>query len=63
LRAAALNERLGEAGQVVATPPGPAVGCDAGALLLLEVQPPGKRPMPAADFARGARRFIGSRLV
>jgi methionyl-tRNA formyltransferase len=31
-------------------------------LRLLEVQPSGKRPMPAADFARGARDFIGSRL-
>ena len=63
LRAAVLDQRLGEAGQVVATPLGPAVGCDAGALLLLEVQAPGKRPIPAADFALGARNFIGSRLL
>jgi methionyl-tRNA formyltransferase len=63
LRAAALDERLAEAGQVVATPHGPAVGAGAGALLLLEVQPPGKRPMPALDFARGARGFTGQRLA
>ncbi|MCC7357970.1 MAG: methionyl-tRNA formyltransferase [Anaerolineales bacterium] len=39
------------------------VGCGAGALRLIEVQPPGKRAMPAADFARGARDFIGARLA
>ena len=39
------------------------VGCGQGALRLIEVQPPGKRPMPAADFARGARDFVGARLT
>jgi methionyl-tRNA formyltransferase len=63
LRAGVLEHRVGTAGEVVATPQGPAVGTDSGALLLLEVQPPGKRPMPATDFARGARGFIGSRLA
>jgi methionyl-tRNA formyltransferase len=62
-RAGVLEHGVGSAGEVVATPQGPAVGADDGALLLLEVQPPGKRPMPAADFARGARGFIGSRLA
>lgn len=33
-----------------------------GALLLEEVQPPGKRPMPAVDFARGRPDFVGSVL-
>lgn len=41
---------------------GPAVACGQGALLLQEVQPAGKSPMPAAAFARGARQFVGSRL-
>jgi methionyl-tRNA formyltransferase len=63
LRAGVLEHRVGTAGEVVATSQGPAVAADSGALLLLEVQPPGKRPMPAADFARGARGFIGSRLA
>ena len=49
-------------GQVIHTNHGPAVGCGAGGLQLLEVQPAGKKPMPAADFVRGARHFIGARL-
>jgi methionyl-tRNA formyltransferase len=48
---------------VLGTPAGPAVACGQGALLLRQVQPPGRRPMPAADFARGARDFIGARLL
>ncbi len=31
------------------------LGCSAGALELIEVQPAGGRPMPAADYARGRR--------
>jgi methionyl-tRNA formyltransferase len=62
LRAAVLEEPLGQPGDVVSTPRGPAVAAATGALLLVEVQPPGKRSMPAADFARGARGFVGSRL-
>lgn len=38
----------------------PAVGTADDALVLEIVQPAGRSPMPAADFARGARRFIGS---
>ena len=64
LRAAVLDQplRVGEAGQVVATAHGPAVAASPGSLLLLEVQPPGKRPMPATDFMRGAHGFLGARL-
>jgi methionyl-tRNA formyltransferase len=40
----------------------PTVGCGAGALTLLEVQRAGGRPMPGADFARGARLGPGTRL-
>ena len=63
LRAEVLRENYGAPGLVVDTPRGPAVAAGAGALLLVEVQPPGKPPMPAADFARGARGFRGSRLA
>lgn len=62
LRATALDQNLAAPGVVAQTRRGPAVGCGVGALLLEEVQPPGKRPMPAADYARGAPGFIGSRL-
>jgi methionyl-tRNA formyltransferase len=64
LRASVVPGIAGAApGTVVTLPSGPAVACGEGALLLHEVQPPGKRPMPAADFARGARDFDGARLV
>jgi methionyl-tRNA formyltransferase len=38
------------------------VGTGSGAVRLGTVQPPGKRPMPAADWARGARPRPGERL-
>jgi methionyl-tRNA formyltransferase len=38
------------------------VATEDGALRLLEVQAPGKKRMPAADFARGARVAAGERL-
>lgn len=41
---------------------GVVVATGEGLLLLDEVQPPGKRPMPAADFARGRADFIGTVL-
>lgn len=54
--------RLAEPGTLVARPEGPAVVTGDGLLVLLEVQPAGKRPMSAADFVRGARGWQGSRL-
>lgn len=62
LRTAVSESVKGEPGQVVQTSQGPTIVCGAGGLLLLEVQPSGKKPMPAADFARGARGFVGARL-
>ena len=62
LRVEAMDETVVAPGVVAATPRGPAVGCGEGALLLVEVQPPGKRPMAGADFARGARDFVGGTL-
>ena len=62
-QAEAVNWPAAEPGLVAATEAGLVVGCAGGALRLIEVQPPGKRPMPAADFARGARGFVGVKLA
>jgi methionyl-tRNA formyltransferase len=53
----------GEPGTVLAVGPrGVAVATGAGALRLREVQAAGKKRMPAADWARGARVTAGERL-
>ncbi len=53
----------GEPGMVAGLEPaGILVRAGAGCLLLTQVQPEGKRPMRAADFARGARLDRGARL-
>jgi methionyl-tRNA formyltransferase len=39
------------------------VKCRTGALLLRDVQPEGKKPMPAWDFANGARLSVGAPLA
>lgn len=50
-------------GTVLATGPGgPVVATGSGSLRLLEVQAAGKRRMPAAEWARGARLAVGERL-
>ena len=41
---------------------GPGVGTASSHLLLLEVQPEGRRAMPAADWARGYGVAPGTRL-
>lgn len=51
-----------QAGTVISTPTGPAVVTGMGGLLLVTVQPPGKRPMSGSEFARGARGFVGNPL-
>jgi methionyl-tRNA formyltransferase len=53
----------GESGTIVQTPRGVAVACGAGGLWLEIIQPAGKKPMPAVDFVRGAKDFIGSQLL
>jgi methionyl-tRNA formyltransferase len=57
------SEREALPGTVVTTPEGPAVATGRGRLRLVEVQPAGKRPMPADAFVRGARGFLGGWLV
>ena len=64
LRAASLMDWHGPQppGQVIALPEGTAVATGKGALLLLEVQLAGRRAMTIADFLRGRKEFVGSRL-
>jgi methionyl-tRNA formyltransferase len=50
-------------GTVVALPEGALhVACGDGVLALLELQRPGRRPLPAADFANGERLAVGARF-
>ncbi|RIH85307.1 methionyl-tRNA formyltransferase [Calidithermus roseus] len=56
-------EGRGEVGVVLGVDSsGITVATGEGAILLQQVQPEGKKPMPAADWARGARIGVGSRL-
>jgi len=57
--AAASNE---SAGTLVALKPAPIVKCGDGMIELIEVQAAGRRRMSAADFIRGRRVSVGSRL-
>jgi len=43
-------------GELALDGPRPVLGCACGALELIVVQPPGKRPMAAEDYLRGLRR-------
>jgi methionyl-tRNA formyltransferase len=54
--ARAVAERAPAPGTVDLDGPVPVLGCAVGALELLSVQPPGKRPMSGADYLRGHRR-------
>jgi methionyl-tRNA formyltransferase len=49
-------------GTIVTVKPNPVVQCGAGRLRLLEVQAPGRKRMPAADFLRGKRVEAGARF-
>ena len=51
-----------EAGELSVGPTGVLVGTARGAVRLTEVQPAGKKMLPAADWARGARLEAGERL-
>jgi methionyl-tRNA formyltransferase len=62
LKSAVVDMAPGEPGRVAEAADGPVVACGAGGLLLLEVQPPGRRPMTATAYVRGARDFIGAKL-
>jgi methionyl-tRNA formyltransferase len=50
------------AGTIVSLKPAPVVKCGSGMLALVEVQAAGRRRMAAADFFRGRRVTVGTRL-
>ena len=49
-------------GTITELKPAPVVKCGNGLLALIEVQAPGRRRMPAADYMRGRRVVVGTRL-
>jgi methionyl-tRNA formyltransferase len=49
-------------GTIVSVAPHPVVQCGIGRLRLVEVQAPGRKRIPAADFFRGKRLVTGARL-
>jgi methionyl-tRNA formyltransferase len=49
-------------GTIVSMKPNPVVQCGTGRLKLIEVQAPGRKRMPAADFLRGKRVEAGARF-
>ncbi len=62
-RATARTDRVpGEPGDVVLRNNDLVVVTGEGILILHELQMEGRRPLPAADFARGQRGFVGTRL-
>ena len=62
VRRAALGTGQGERGQVIAADPsGLEVACGEGSLVLLEVQPEGKRVMTAGEFLAGRTIHAGDR--
>jgi methionyl-tRNA formyltransferase len=52
----------GSIGEMVGVKPNPIVQCGTGRLMLIEVQAPGRKRMPAADFVRGKRINVGARF-
>ncbi len=61
-RAGFMAHSLASPGEVFLEQGRPAIGANPGALHLEIVQPAGKRPMPAEDFVRGAKGFVGSQI-
>lgn len=62
LRAHPLSVERQEPGRVIRTKEGIGVGTGDGLLLLDEVQLAGKRPLPAEEFVRGQREFVGRKV-
>jgi methionyl-tRNA formyltransferase len=59
---ARLADATGTPGTVIGLTEGISVACARGAIQILEVQRPGKRPMPTDDFLRGFPLRLGAQL-
>lgn len=62
LRAHVRPDRFAAPGRVIQVDGQPALGTAEGALVLDEIQPAGKKPMPAADYLNGNPGIIGTNL-
>ncbi|HKZ70147.1 MAG TPA: methionyl-tRNA formyltransferase [Anaerolineales bacterium] len=62
LRAHVRPDRVAAPGRVIRIDSQPAIGTTEGALLLDEIQPAGKKPMPGANYVNGNPAFIGAQL-
>lgn len=56
-------DRVAALGRVIKVDGLPALGTAEGALVLDIVQPPGKKPMPAANYLNGDQKFVGTNLT
>jgi len=59
---ARLADAAGTPGTIIGLTDGIVVACARGAIQILEVQRPGKRPMPSDDFLRGFPLRLGAQL-
>jgi len=62
LKAHVRSDRVAAPGRVIKVDGQPAIGTPEGALVLDQIQPPGKKPMPATNYLNGDQKFVGSNL-
>jgi methionyl-tRNA formyltransferase len=62
LRAHVRPDRIATPGRVIRVDGQPAIGTIEGSLVLDEIQPPSKKPMPAASYLNGNPSLIGTQL-
>jgi methionyl-tRNA formyltransferase len=63
LKAHVRPDRVAAPGRVIKVDGQPAIGTPEGTLVLDQIQPPGKKPMPAANYLNGDQKFVGSNLT
>jgi methionyl-tRNA formyltransferase len=62
LRAHVRPDRVAAVGRVIKVDGQPAIGTAEGVLMLDDIQPPGKKPMPGKGYLNGNPAFIGTNL-